>query len=333
MRCTAWRAPRTDVDGPSVAGAALTDLTIVVVTWQSAGDLPDLLASLEPAGAAGAELMVVDNASTDETVAIVRARGAPVRVLANPMNRGFAAAANQGLAASRRRFVLFLNPDAVVEAAAIPTALAYLERTPAFALVGCRTLNEDGTPQPTVDRFHSVRGLIGEALRRRRPGDPRGTSPATSGPVDWVYGSFLLGRRAALAAVGGFDEAYEMYGEDLDLCHRLRAAGFGVGYCAEATIVHRGNRSGAQRYGADRDVAVLAGTLRFFRRRRGRLATLAFRAAAAASFALKALRAEDPVTRGRYAAMARLCATGDPAGRRADRARLRTPRALGIEGP
>lgn len=331
MRCTASRAPQADVAAASVAP---TDLSIVVVTWQSAGDVPDLLASLAPALAGGAELVVVDNASRDDTVATVRAGVPDARLIDNPMNRGFAAAANQGWAASRRPFVLFLNPDAVVAPDAIANALALLARLPAFALVGCRTLNEDGTLQSTVDRFHSVRGLLAESLgRRRRAGTPRGTSPATSGPVDWVYGSFLLARRDALAAVGGFDEAYEMYGEDLDLCHRLRAAGREIGYCAEATIVHRGNRSGAQRYGAERDVAVLQGTLRFFRRRRGRLPTLAFRAVAGTSFALKAWCAEDAATARRYVAMARLCATGDPAGRRADRARLRTPRAPGIEGP
>ena len=331
MRCTASAAVRPDVSAASVPP---TDLTIVVVTWQSARDLPELLASLAPTLAAGAELVVVDNASTDATVATVRAAAPAARVVANDGNRGFAAAANQGFAESRRPFVLFLNPDAVVAPDAVANALAYLARTPELAVVGCRTLNADGTPQPTVDRFHGVRGLIAEALGRARPpGAPRGTSPTASGPVDWVYGSFLVARRAALAAVGGFDEAYEMYGEDLDLCHRLHAAGFGVGYCAEATIVHHGNRSGAQRYGADRDVAVLQGTLRFFRRRRGRLATLAFRAAAGARFALAAWRAADAATARRYAAMARLCASGDPAGRRADRARLRASGGPGIEGP
>jgi GT2 family glycosyltransferase len=278
--------------------------------------------------------VVVDNASTDASVDGVRARVPAARVVVNASNRGFAAAANQGWRASPRTFVLFLNPDAVVAPDAIARALDHLARRPELALVGCRTLNADGTPQPTVDRFHSVRGLVAEALGRdRRPsGAPRGTSPAASGPVDWVYGSFLLARRAALAAVGGFDEAYEMYGEDLDLCHRLHAAGFGVGYCAEATIVHHGNRSGAQRYGAERDVAVLRGTLRFFRRRRGLLATLGFRAAAGVRFALAARRAEDAATARRYMAMARLCATGDPEGRRADRARLRASGGPGIEG-
>ncbi|MCC6767359.1 MAG: glycosyltransferase [Deltaproteobacteria bacterium] len=318
----------------------LGDLAIVVVTWQSAAEVPALLASLAPTLAAGAELVVVDNASTDATVAEVRRHAPAARVVANAANRGFAAAANQGFAATGRAVVLFLNPDVVVEPDAVPLALACLDRQPSVALVGCRTLNADGTPQPTVDRFHSVRGLVAEALGERRRG-PRGTAPSASGLVDWVYGSFLLARRAALAPIGGFDEAYEMYGEDLDLCHRLSAAGWRVGYCAEAVIVHHGNRSGAARYGANRDRAVLCGTLRFFRRRRGRPAELGFRVAAGAGFAAKAAfaawaaRGGDATAAGRarrYAGMAGLCLSGDPAGRRADRARLRVRRPPGIEG-
>jgi len=320
--------------------ATLAECTIVVVTWQNAADVPPLLASLAPACAAGAELVVVDNASTDDTAALVRRLAPDAQLLANAVNRGFAAGANQGLAASARPFVLFLNPDAILEAEALPRALAYLARMPAVGIVGCRTLNADGSPQPTVDRFHSVRGLIAEALGGGH-GLVRGMVPAASGIVDWVYGSFLLGRRSALAAVDGFDEAYEMYGEDLDLCHRLRAAGWRTAYCAEATVVHHGNRSGAVRYGEARDVAVLRGTLRFFRRRRGRLAELGFRLAAGASFAAKAAvaavaaRAGDPTKMARarrYAGMAQLCLTGDPAGRRSDRTRLRVRHAPGIEG-
>lgn len=312
--------------------ATLGELTIVVVTWENAAEVGPLAASLAPTLAAGAELVVVDNASSDTTRAELAACVPHARVIANATNRGFATGANQGLAASRRRFVLFLNPDAVVEPDAVPRALAYLDGLPAVGVVGCRTLNADGTPQATVDRFHSVRGLVAESWSgMRASGTPRGSAPGASGIVDWVYGSFLLGRRAALDAVGGFDEAYEMYGEDLDLCHRLRAAGWATAYCADATVVHHGNRSGARRYGAERDVAVLRGTLRFFRRRRGRLPEIGFRLAAGTRFAWQAVRAtlgsggdaKAADRARRYAKMARLCLDGDPAGRRADAARSR----------
>ena len=300
----------------------LRALAIVVVTWRSAADVEPLLASLEDALAAGAELIVVENASGDDTPAIVRRRVPGATVLVNTVNRGFAAAANQGWRASRAPYVLFLNPDTVVEPGALARALHHLAADTAIGVLGCRTVGADGEPQPTVDRFHAVSGLLGQALRERRGADApaRGLSPHVTGDVDWLYGSFLMCRRDAVTAIGGFDEAYEMYGEDLDLCDRMWAAGRRVVYFADATIVHRGNRSGAIRYGDDRDLAVLKGTMRWFRRRRGRWHERGFRAAAGASFVAKALvltvGGRAPERRRRYLRMAWLCARGDREARR-----------------
>ncbi len=304
---------------------SLADLSIVVVTWHSAEDVPALLASLRSVRSGGAELVMVENGSGDGTPGIVRAIDPGAVIVENRENRGFAAAANQGCSATHRPFVLFLNPDTVVEEGAVARALARVGSDPSIGVLGCRTLNADGTPQPTVDRFYSVAGLVAQANGERRWGSrPRGIAPTVSGDVDWVYGSFMMCRRDVLAAVGGFDEGYEMYGEDLDLCHRVHEAGYRVVYLAEAVIVHRGNRSGAKRYGAERDLVVLRSTLRFFRCRRGAAAAFAFRALAGASFALKALchgilsltGDQGASTRARmYARMAWLCVRGGGAGR------------------
>ena len=331
--------------------APLADLSVVIVTWHSAADLPPLLVSLAGVLTAGAELVVVENASGDAAPAITRTLAPAATVIVNGENRGFAAAANQGLAASRGAFVLFLNPDTVAAPDTVPRALASIAAEPSIGILGCRTVNEDGTPQPTVDRFHTLGGLMVHALAAGRflGTRPRGYVPEATGDVDWVHGSFLLCRREVLEALGGFDEAYEMYGEDLDLCHRVRAQGFRVVYLAEATIMHRGNRSGVLRYGAARDVAALRGTLRFFRRRRGVAAERAFRLLAGTSFVVKALAngirglgrgGEHARARARlYARMAWLCARGD-AGAPAEQAqpevgprRLRPRPSPGIERP
>ena len=298
------------------------ELSVVVVTWHNADDVLPLLASLGEALTEGATLVLIENGSGDATPALVRAAVPGAHVIENAANRGFAAAANQGLAASHGAYVLFLNPDTQLHADTVARALRHLASDPTIGVLGCRTLNADGTPQPTVDRFHTVGGLVFEALAGRRgvAAGPRGRSPATTEDVEWVYGSFLLCRRTALAAVGGFDEAYEMYGEDLDLCHRVRAAGFRVVYFAGAALTHRGNRSGARRYGTQRDLAVLKGTLRFFRRRRGIASERAFRAVGGTAFAAKALLCAlkgvaggEARQRARtYAELAWLCATGDP---------------------
>lgn len=275
----------------SAAGVPpLAELAIVVVTWSSAEEMPALLASLRPVLAKGAALVVVENASGDETPAVVRATVPPAHVIENDRNRGFASAANQGLAATVRPFVLFLNPDVIVHEGAIERALAFAAADPTIAVLGCRTVDDAGCEQPTVDRFHSLGGLVREAVRDRRfSARPRGTVPARTTDVDWVYGSFLLCRRDVLVPLGGFDERYFMYGEDLDLCRRVHDGGWRVVYYSDATIVHYGNRSGARRYGEVRDAAVLAGTLRFFRLYDGRASEWAFRLLAGASFAPKAL--------------------------------------------
>jgi GT2 family glycosyltransferase len=331
----------------SARPSPLADLSIVVVTWQSAPELPALLASLDDAVGGGAELVVVDNASRDGAPALVRAAMPAAIVIENAENRGFAAAANQGLRASRCPFVLFLNPDTIVPPGTLVRALAHAAREPSIGILGCCTLDARGVPQPTVDRFHTVGRLALDALLGRRwlGTRPRGRVPETTTDVDWLYGAFLLCRRAVLERLGGFDEAYEMYGEDLDLCLRVSRAGVRVVYLADVAIVHHGNRSGERRYGPERDVAVLKGTLRFFRRHHGAHAERAFRLLAGASFAAKAaagvLRGLAPggraaAARARvYARMAWLCARGDPAaaGDPAPPLRLRAPGPAGIERP
>jgi len=332
---------RVTAEFRTAAGAPpLTELTIVVVTWSSAEEMPALLASLQPVLAEGAELVVVENASGDDTPAVVRAAVPTARLIENDRNRGFASAANQGLAAAARSFVLFLNPDVVVPEGAIERAFACAGADPTIGVLGCRTVDATGSVQPTVDRFHTIGGLVREAVRERRFGGlPRGEAPARLTDVDWLYGSFLLCRRDMMVALGGFDERYFMYGEDLDLCRRVHDGGWRVVYDPGATIVHYGNRSGARRYGEVRDATVLTGTLRFFRVHEGRASEWAFRLLAGASFAAKTLlwgaRAwsggePDAERQARvYAQLVRRCVLGAPEGSSSEPAAVMTdPRRL-----
>jgi hypothetical protein len=307
-----------------VGAGALAELSIVVVTWSSAPDVPALLASLGSAVADGAELIVIENGSGDATPALVRAALPAARVIENADNRGFAAAVNQGVAATARPYVLCLNPDTVVGDDAIGRALAYAAADPTIGILGCRTLNPDGSPQPTVDRFYALGSLLREALTRRGlGGGPRGTAPAATTDVDWLHGAFLLCRRDALEAVGGLDEAYHMYGEDQDLCWRVRVAGWRVVYYAGATVVHRGGRSAARRWGDARAEAALRGTLRLFRVHHGRVGAAAFRVLAGASFVVKAALwaargrlghdVDARTAAARYRRLAWRCVVGDAA--------------------
>jgi GT2 family glycosyltransferase len=198
------------------------------------------------------EAVVVDNASSDGSGAVVAAFAPHARLLQNVENVGFARAVNQGLAASSAPFVLIMNPDCRLMAGAVAALRAELEKSPACAIVGPRILDPDGSIQGNArgdpDMFT---GLFGRntMLRRVMPdlavsrrnvvsdvitGDGR-----ASVVVDWLSGACMFARRDALELVHGFDERYFLYWEDADLCRRLRARGYHVRYVPGATAVHR----------------------------------------------------------------------------------------------
>lgn len=255
-----------------------SDVTAIVVSWNSSADLPRALDSVRDRVA---ETIVVDNASGDGTPDVARAHGA--RLIANGANLGFAAAANQGLRAAATPLALLLNPDAELRPGALDALLAVLTARARVAVVGPRTRNEDGSIQLS---FGPDLGLVSERRQRRLVQGIRRRDPGILGEVealaarphdpDWVSGSCWLARRAALDAVGGFDEAYFLYEEDADLCRRLRAAGWQVAYTPEATVVHRLGRS-AERAGEAARRAYDASHLRYYRKWNGPLAAAALR--------------------------------------------------------
>jgi len=284
-------------------------LSVVVVNWNGAAYLG---ACLDSARGAGRELIVVDNASRDGSAALVRQAHPDVRLLENRENLGFARAANRGLAAARGGHVLFLNPDARANDAAIDAARTVLDQRPDVGLVGVAQRDADGALTPTVEPFFSLWEL-------RRPWTRRVRAPEGPGPVeiDWCHGAFLLGRRADLVALGGFDEAYFLYAEDMDLCFRVHASGRSVVYLPQVSIVHEGNRAGEELLAERRSAAIFASCLLFHRRHRGRAATLLVRLLAGVAFAGRTvgyLATGSPLAR-RYAALTGVALRGrlDPA--------------------
>ncbi|MGP8243826.1 MAG: glycosyltransferase family 2 protein [Bryobacteraceae bacterium] len=225
----------------------MRDVGIVVVTYNSEQEIGPCL---DAALATGAQIVVVDNASRDGTVAEANRRG--VTVLANPQNRGFAAAANQGFAALNTPYVLLLNPDAVI--------LSGLDRLraacqPPHAAAGGCLLDARGKPQIgfMARSLPTPAALILEALvlnkiwprnpvnRRYRGLDlPYDRECAVEQPA----GAFLMLRRAVWQELGGFDESFwPLWFEDVDLCRRMAAAGFLSYYVPEALAKHSGGHS------------------------------------------------------------------------------------------
>jgi N-acetylglucosaminyl-diphospho-decaprenol L-rhamnosyltransferase len=254
-------APATTIQSPVAARSATPDATapgtsVIVVSYNVRSLLERCLASI-PAEAAGrpVEVIVVDNASTDGTVAAVRTAFPMVTVLAEAINQGFTVANNRGVAASRGASLLFLNPDAELTPGALDRLVAELGAHPDVAVVGPRLRFPSGKPQSSRRRFPTPLTALVEStvLQRWWPTAPTlrryyllDHSDDRSQDVDWLVGACLLVRRAAFAGLGGFDERFFMYSEELDFCRRARAAGWRVRYLPAAEVIHHEGKSSEQ---------------------------------------------------------------------------------------
>jgi N-acetylglucosaminyl-diphospho-decaprenol L-rhamnosyltransferase len=214
----------------------------VVVTWNSAPDLPLCLASLPP----DVRVIVVDNGSDDDSLAVAERAGATVVALGE--NRGFPVAVNLGLARVTGDLTLILNPDVVVQPEAVQRCRDVLLADPSIGLVGPNTVTADGKPEPPAARRDraAVHILLESlTLTRLHPWFDRQTvrDRSTDRDVDAVNGAFMLARTGLLRRLGGLDETVFMYLEDGDLCRRVRDAGYRVRFVAGARVVHAGATS------------------------------------------------------------------------------------------
>ena len=179
---------------------------------------------------------VVDNASGDGTVELLRTAFPEVRLTASQRNLGFGAASNIGIRAGEAPYVLLLNPDTRVTEGALDTLLRLMGDRPELGISGPKLLRDDGTPDHAARRsFPTIAGALGYFTGLDRS---RYVAPDVAGPVDAVNGACMLVRRAALDEVGLFDERYWMYMEDLDLCYRFRQAGWTTWYEPSAVVWH-----------------------------------------------------------------------------------------------
>jgi N-acetylglucosaminyl-diphospho-decaprenol L-rhamnosyltransferase len=263
-------------------GKAPAHVAVVVVSYNTRDDLRLCLRSLADV-TLPLEVVVVDNASQDGSPAAARQERPDARVVENPKNLGFAAGANRGWRASTAPCVLFLNSDAEVLPGAVEALVAVLETRPDVGIVGPRTLGADGriqvstgphlTPFSEWSQRRLVLGVAAgrpEALRVAEARHSKEHEPF------WVSGSCLLAERSALEAVGGFDEAFFLYEEDVDLCARVRAEGWRVVFTPAATVRHRLGRSMEKAGGRPR-LEYHRSHLRYYRKHNGALATFALR--------------------------------------------------------
>ena len=213
---------------------------VVIVNFNAGAFLPPCLASL--ANEAVGRIIVVDNDSNDDSHALVTALSVTagnVCWLQTGSNLGFGRAANRGVAAAQSEFVLLLNPDTVVLPGAVATLAACLASSDDVGIVGPEVVNADGSRYPSARAFPDLIDAMGHgALGLVAPRNRWSARYRNPDRVDWVSGTAMLLRRSAFEQVGGFDETYFMYVEDVDLCWRLRSAGWSVRYEPSATVRH-----------------------------------------------------------------------------------------------
>ncbi|MCX6357182.1 MAG: glycosyltransferase family 2 protein, partial [Candidatus Aureabacteria bacterium] len=234
----------------------MTDLSIIVVSWNSRPYLEACLSSLsEGAGPIAYEAFVVDNGSTDGSAAFVRERFPQVQLIANPENRGFAAANNQALRLAAGRYAILLNPDTRVHPHALEKLVRFMDDRPDAGACGPLLLNEDGSPQHAARRFptfgyalgaRTIMGRLGFFRKSYDAGRMRGVIFRETTEVDQPSGAALLLRRSVLEQVGLLDERFFIFYEEVDLCRRIRDAGRRIYLFPGATITHYGGRSRRQ---------------------------------------------------------------------------------------
>ena len=230
--------------------AAAVDLAVIVVSANSAHWLEPCLSSVyERSGGLGLDVVVVDNASTDETQDLVRRRFPDARIVACE-NRGFAFGNNRALETVDAPYVLFLNPDTEILTGTLADVVEELTDRPDVGLIGVSQVDAEGRRLPTIRYFPSVTRLVGDMLGLERVGrrprwlgerELRVARYATETDCDWTSGSFMLARREALQSAGFMDERFFLFCEEPDLCLRMKQAGWRIRHLPSLTVLHHGH--------------------------------------------------------------------------------------------
>jgi len=257
-------------------------LSIIIVSWNVREDLVRCLRSIEENRPMSEfEVIVVDNASSDGTVDAVRCDFPEVTIIANKENRGYAAANKQAVEKSRGEYTLFLNPDSIMLPETLDKLIEFMDDNEDVGICGPKLLNEDGTIQATVRRFPDFRSAwyrytIFKALCIFRRHHHRymmyDFSYDRQMDVDQVIGAALMTRRSIIDELGGMDELFFMYYEEVDFCYRVKNAGWRIVFVPDIVITHFGGRSSEQIPIEVRAMS-LTSVLGYFRKNRGAFVT------------------------------------------------------------
>lgn len=226
------------------------DLTAIIVNFNTEGLLRNAIGRLKAAAARmSLKIAIIDNASRDNSVALIKNEFPDCHLIANPTNVGFARANNQALDLVEGRYVLLLNTDAFVSADTLYKTIAYMDSHPRCGILGVRLIGRDGALQPSARYFPTPWNLFlaRTGLHRLFNGvrmvDDMAWDHASVRQCDWVPGCYFLVRKAVIDQIGLFDPRYFLYYEEIDHCLAARKAGWEVIFFADTTVVHVGGES------------------------------------------------------------------------------------------
>ncbi len=264
------------------------DLSIIIVNWNSADFVRACLESVsQHTKNISYEIIVVDNASYDDCRDIVIEKFPLAKFVQSDQNVGFARANNLGATCAQGSVILFLNPDTEIQNSAIDCFYSYFQQLPDSGVVGCRLLNSDGSLQTScVQSLPTVLNQVldAEVLRKLFPksrlwGIAAFSTGKAVSEVEAVSGACMMIRRNVFDLVGGFSTDYFMYGEDLDLCYKVRQAGYRNYHVGGVTVVHHGGGSSSQTRSDFSIVMMRESVYRFLYKSRGALYSAYYRTA------------------------------------------------------
>mgnify|MGYP001246589358 CR=1 FL=1 len=225
------------------------DLTIIIVSYDVREEIGRCLDALRSVSSQiSKEVLVIDNASSDHSAAFIRQQNPQVLLKENSENIGFAAAVNQGLCLSSGELILLLNPDTIVSPGVVAHMINFMDENPRCGIAGARLLNEDGSPQDSITPFPTPWRILKESLFIEKLTGPQ-PEPVDPQPVDAVVGACLLARREMVCDIGGMDQGFFLYSEEVDWCRRAWLKGWEVYHLPEAVVTHGLSRSSSDRPG------------------------------------------------------------------------------------
>ncbi len=280
------------------------DLSIILVSYNVRDYLLGCLKSIyEQTSGIQFEVLVIDNASRDDSVAAVQEKFPQVTLIENQGNAGLAAAMEQGVSASSGRYVLYLNPDTEMLGNTLGGMVGFADGCPEAAGFACRLLNADKTLQHSCFRFPNLR-MAYYGFFPRVPMDSVANGRYPESLYDTVFepehvlGAFLMVRREAIEQIGGWDTRFFMYFEETDFCYRLVKAGLGMRYCPDFSLIHYGGRSTSQVH-EEMSVQFYRSQALFYRKNYGLTRLILLKAIVALGLGYWALRSTASVVRGR----------------------------------